>query len=374
MDVVKSFFQIIEGITKVSRAVTNTSSLIDRSKAARVEPITVISRDLKSLDYMPDVMQTVLNVFTSYYLQAIPSGCTVGSVEVNKILSSVNPETNVGGNFADSLRIIANEEVNDFGMKYKLAIEDDQDKEPKGRKSGSGSAFDGKNQAIVTTNTNLAVGKLIEVNINYTDADKKPITAKVPVTVRLAAVEMSNQSLVNMLAREAEDIGFIERYHAWRSGRISLIRDLVFCVDLVEERKKAMIKDETGVYQEILRRARNKKSEHLVSLVSDGSKANIPMNVASNLFVISEEVAKELEYKAGGKLSQASVRKRIFDGTYGMLLVVVNRDWKRVTIYSRGIALGTEFSISEIKGNAKSSGPDIVDVLKAMQLGNAPSF
>ena len=48
-----------------------TKSLADVTKLTRVEPLCVLSRDVVNLEFMPDVMQSLLSIISGYYLQAI---------------------------------------------------------------------------------------------------------------------------------------------------------------------------------------------------------------------------------------------------------------------------------------------------------------
>jgi hypothetical protein len=166
---------------------------------------------------------------------------------------------------------------------------------------------------------------------------------------------------------KTEDQSLTERIHAWRSGRISFWKDLMLCQDLIDESKKAMMEDEAGVYSEIMRRVNNAKKYGILA-------RNPSLVSASNLYVMSENVARSLELKMGGKLANPRIRQRVFDSTYGMIIAVVDRELERVTFYFRGIALPTDSSFKEIKNSNKNKGPEILDVLKALTSGSGVSF
>jgi hypothetical protein len=57
-----------------------------------------------------------------------------------------------------------------------------------------------------------------------------------------------------------------------------------------------------------------------------------------------------------------------------MILCVIDREWERVTFYVRNITAGSEYSVKELKAASAGKGPDILDILKAYNLGTAPSF
>ena len=97
-------------------------------------------------------------------------------------------------------------------------------------------------------------------------------------------------------------------------------------------------------------------------------------STASNLVVISTDTIASLEMQINGKMSDFKTREKVFKDTYIMLMCVVDKQWDRITIYSRGIHLATEVGIKDLKAANKGSGPDVSDILKAYQLGNHPSL
>lgn len=378
---VSTLFQIIEGVD----GFVTDRSLIDVTKAARVEPITVVSRDLMTVEWLPDVLQSLLSIFTGYYLQAVSlTSATVNNVQVNKILDRLNPERghDIGVIAYDSVKDAAtsteNYALSIESYKYKLpnvATEASMFKEdPEFDESESRAYHDPESKnasnTIVHEASNLAVGKVITVTFEADSCGgKDKRTIKIPVIVKLATVTVGNSSIVHILSNQSQDASLIERYHLWRAGRISFIKDLVFCQDLITEYRNANISDDTDVLQEIRKRAHANKVK--------GAMDRAPsLATASNLFVLSAEVAKELELKLGGKLSSPLIRQKAFKATYAMIIAVVDREYDRVLFYHRDIAQPTSCSLRDIQSSNKSSskGPDITDVLRAYQMGNAPSF
>ena len=358
------------------RGLSGSNSLSQFSKLTQVEPIAVVSRDLLALDYMPDVMQSVLSIFSAYYIQAVNLLSAVNSVKVIKTLDALNPDRDAMGWLLTQGNVVkqAQESLFEEAYKYKLpsfsriSTEDDS----KGSKNKD-TTVDFKNkdnatiqkQAAITEAANLAVGKVISVSFGKDTKEGKSFT--VDVRVRLAPAILGAEAVEKIIAFKTDDTSFMERFHAWRSGRIEFIQDLVFCQDLIDAHKKALMQDEQGVYSEIIRRANNSKKYGLLS-------KNVSLATASNIFVISEEVAHTVERKFGGRLDKKHVLDMAFENTYGMMIVVVDREWERVNFYTRGIAASSDFSIKEIKAANKGKGIDIQDVFKMLAAGNAPSF
>ena len=209
---------------------------------------------------------------------------------------------------------------------------------------------------------NLSVGKLFSVEI--TDGIHK---ASIPVNIRLMASSLPSTSLVHILSVGNEDISIRERYHAWRSGRIEFIKDLVFCQDLIDTHRKNLMADKDGIYSNLVKRARDNQISGIVS-------ANPSIATASNLAIMSTTTAEQLEIKVMGKLSEFKTREKIFKSTSLMIMCVVDKQWERCTFYHRGIHLPSEVSMRDLKAGNKNGGPDVSEILKAFQLGNPASL
>ena len=136
--------------------------------------------------------------------------------------------------------------------------------------------------------------------------------------------------------------------------------------DLIDAHKKNLMRDNSGVYAEIMKRRRgNTVSGFITKTPSIGS--------ASNIVVISRETAKNIERSTNGRFSDVAFRNRVFKNTYMLLLFVVDPDSERVTIYHRDIALPTEMSIKEMMASSKS-GSDPMEIMKAYMAGQAVRY
>lgn len=366
LTIVDSALQVISRIAEVINFTKDKvnymqdKSLSEITKLTRVEPLTIISKDLLNVEYMVDVNQSLLNMFAGYYLQAISILTKVNDVEVVRILDALNPDRDETGFLLSERMSPAHESIDGLmasAYTYRLpgtrriATEADD---------GGSSSSSGNNLNEVA---NLSVGKLLNVDISYTkEGDEKPKSVKIPVNVRLMCSVIPNISITHLLTSKTEDTTITERYHLWRAGRLNFIKDLIFCQDLIQEHRRALIGDESGSLQEIIRRVNNSKKYGLLT-------RNPSLASASNLFVISETVAREIESKLGGRLSNVKIRQRAFDNTYAMIIAVVDREWERVTFYINGQSTSTDLSIKEIKSSKRQGGPEIAEMMKAMTMG-----
>lgn len=337
---------------KVAYKANATMSLSDISKLTKVEPLTIVSKDLVSMEEMQDIQQAVLSIFTAHYLQAVNIIGSINNVEVIKALDRLNPNRDHTG-FILSQTLESVNSLSQESYKYSL---------PRDGVSLVSEASDGGKDYDLNENVNLSVGRLIEVKFAHDEG-----VCRIPVNIRLIVSTIPNRAISGILAKSKEDNSLVERYHAWRSGRISFIRDLVFAQDLIDEHKRATISDETRTVEAIMRRVANNRKFGLLTM-------NPSLATASNIFVISEEAAKEVEVALGGKLSNPSIRNKAFENTYAMIIAVVDRNWNRVTFYTRNNSEATDLSFKEIKNKSGNKGPDLLDMMKSLNMGMSASF
>lgn len=359
----------------------SVSSLADVGRPARVEPLVLVDRQLTppgpTPEHMTDVMKTTLSIFIGYWMQAATMlGTNVGRIDTLRLLDALNPNrsSTVGGAVKDA---VFSRESYAFGlpsmeafqqpMEPNLVVEvggpvvssEDSDE---GESGGTGIGIDSSDVSKFYEIPSLAIGKLISVEL--TDGKNK---GKIPVQFRLLPTGIPSPTLVHILSASAKNQSFKERYHLWRAGQISFVKDLIFAADLIDEHRKALVNDTSNVYLTMTdRRRRNLSSTYTTGTPSIAD--------ASNIAVISTETARQVEREVGGKLSYARTRKRIFDESYLILLAVVDERWERVTIYHRGLDQPTEVSFRELKVSEKGKGPDITEFLKAYMQGASLSI
>lgn len=342
-----------------------SSSLIEYTQPARAEPITLVDERFILLPYSSDIMQSVLSIFAGYYLQAAAISSTMNSVKVIEMLERLNPARSPAENAGLFIG-----EVTLANESYKHRLPNIS----KIRHSLESSGYPDEDEAqpamtlardtrlTAQSVTNLAVGMLLEVNF---DVDGTKMT--VPVSIRLLTSAIPPDSLNHILSYAQQDKSVKERLYGWMAGDKDTFNDMILCNDLVDAHRKALMDDKSGVYREILRR----RNGNRISAIFSG---NPSISTASNIAILTADTAAELQTKVGGSLDKYAIRDAIFKNTYLMLIVVVDTRFEQVTIYHRGIHLPTHLSVKEMKNASKSNGPDVSEILKAYQLGNAPTF
>lgn len=348
--------ELVNQITELTRA-GRSGSLIEYTRATRVEPIALIDRRAALLPDTEDVLNSLLNIFAGYYLQAVALSVNVGSVDVLKLLEKLNPNR-------DPLEAASNGRWSQMATSMEsMALPFPN--QPVGHDvySQENATTQLSGQArMINENGNLSVGKLIEVGI---ESDGKKATF--PVMIRMIANTIEPDTLSHILSLGSEDNSFKERYHKWRSGQINFIRDLIMCQDLIDKHKRALMSDKSGYYRS---KMDNRRKNSLSAILS----GNPSVATASSIFVLTTETIKDLERSLRGRIRDFKTREKLFAESYGMMMAVIDPDFEMVTIYHRSIEQETQVSLKELKRSNSRKGPDILDILKAFQQNTSPTF
>lgn len=377
-----SFLETVRNVVVTYKGtVGDPVSLADISKIARVEPITLISSNLSGTPELYNVLHGVLNIYAAYYLQAVQIlSAQLSDVRILKILDKTNPDRDLKTlltsgytayeSYADIRTRVSTMSLEDAKFKLpmvktdwkNLAMESDvfDTSATLGATIGKLDTFD---------KLGSAVGKVIEVKFNVKgECEKGQGNAiSIPIVVKLDNMVIPSDVIGSIMTSNKEEITLGARFKDAIAGRIRFIKDFLLCSDLIKSQKKTMIKDPTGYYTQLLKRINNSRMYSALS-------GNISLAGISSILVISDEDEKEIQRKIGGKLTNQSTREIIFNNTSTMMIVVVDREWERVSIYIRDVDGFSQNSFESFKPMASKDNNNIADLLKSFNLNNAPSF
>lgn len=354
-------------------------SLADISKIARVEPITLISSNLTGTPELYNILHGVLNIYAAYYLQAVQIlSAQLSDVRILKILDKTNPDRDIKTLLTSGYTAYESLDLNPANLRT-LSLENCKFKLPmlkSDAKAIAAEAFEEPAETLTSSVGKLdtfeklgsAVGKVMEVKFNVKQDDKsRGDEVTIPVVVKLDNMVIPSDVINGIMASNTEEITLGSRFKDAIAGRISFIKDFLLCSDLIKAQKKTMIKDPTGYYTQMLKRVNNSR---LYSALS----GNISLAGISSVLVISEEDEQEVQRKIGGKLTNQKTRDIVFANTSAMMIVVISKEWERVSIYIRGVDGFSQNSFDSFKGMASKDNNNVADMLKAFSLNSAPSF
>lgn len=413
-DVGLSFFNKATAKSAVSMAEqAMNNSLVEATKTMRVQPITVIDHTLIANNILPELNNVLLNIFIAYYLQAVARDNTIGKISVFRRLDRLNPNRSVTQSVLNNSMVLldAMEGYHDFslpclpkhtktfeqkqsikagmesltlgneeivgphidprlltGRQNKMAAMDTikNNKEELIHKAAEAKINEHQSSTVISDNTlkelsNLAIGKII--NIELSNGEGK---VKVPVAFRLMTSSMLPSTLIQMLSYSTrKDVTLKERWHAWRSGRISFWKDFILARDRIREEIRHNANSKDKIYQKIQERKLNNS-------LAGAATGNPTMANISNIIVINKATLSTLESEIGGRLTSFTVREKLFADSGIMIFVVVDTDNNRVRMYFHSIEEYTDLSFNEVTRDAKKDNANLTDLLQMLMQGAAP--
>lgn len=312
------------------------NSLIDASRDARVDALAVVSDDLLVSPELDDMLLTSVNLISVFYMLATQLSNEVSGISVGKRLGKYSTRRRV---FENNMVSIPEDVLPIHGQHHEL--------------TGEGKGDNG--------DPNLGVGRMVSIKIG---TNKE--SATIDVLVRLDVIPVTARYMTNLLTGSVTDDGIVERTHKLKSGGITY-KEWLLASDIVDRRFKGMIEDVDNIQQGALSRARKGK---LAGLFNEEPS----LNIASSVFIISEDIRMRVEKLHRGKISNEGVRNKIFNELKAFIICVMDRNRERVVIYYRNLPYGTSISFKALRKSKKGSDTDLAEVLKTLTTGNVPVF
>lgn len=340
--------------TFLGQEIDQRESLSERTSATRLNPSVLVERPVSMLDatVQKSIMQTIMSLSTARYMQAVtllsPSEEAVKDMTVEQILE---PFSDKGGNVLTKAKDYLG--IEDF-QGAKLTDYGNEDRKSQNRNS-VGSA---ETQNMKNALPSLAVGKEVTVTLQKGGRD-----LQIPVTVMPQPRLMNSEQLLDILTAFGKDNSILGRYTQWSTGQIKSTLDYAFALDLARADRKLLLNDSDGLYKEY----RDRQSG---STITNFLIKRKPLNVASNIFIVTKQFSLSMESSIRGKFSQERTRKKFFKNTGGAMLVIVDTSKEVVTFYERGLENGGRYTFDDLETNASSpNGVDLNAVMKAYQMG-----
>lgn len=340
-------------------------SYVDYTRPARVEPLMIVDSSVLFNENTPTVTQSLHSAFSAYYLLSWNMlQATIDNIAVARHLDKLNPNRSVKDSVVDTAGAIWS--MSNESFKHRLPSFKTISNEATQMLGGENEISEpgglvGRSTEVIKEASNLSVGKILEVQISSGGSK-----GSLPIMIRLQASTMVPDLISKLLATGHVDNDVSSRWIKYRSGQINMV-DLLTARDLVKEHKKNLIQDKTGVYTAL---ASQRRSNHLSGLLSlNPSVAN-----STNLVVTTTETIKKVELLMNDRFSNFKARQKLFDATGLFIVAVMDLEYDRVQFYTTGIPSVSDLSIRECKTANQKESASITDILKAYQLGNAPSF
>lgn len=215
------------------------------------------------------------------------------------------------------------------------------------------------------TSMPIASGRQIELKLSVGNDQTISVLVTVQFNTRLIPTEVFEYIFGQDFNRS-----IYTRWLQLRSGEIGFVKDFIFGMDRAERRAKALKKDSTNALSDILRHQSKALFKHSWNAAT-GDKG---YNLANSIMIVDEETATHSMKKAGFNIKSVSDRTRFFNLTYNLFIVLVDRHYSRVTIYTNGIDQSATYSFNELKASAASDKMSITEVMEYLTKSQLPKF
>lgn len=348
----------------------SSDNVVKYSAPTRLDSLCVVDSQAAALPYIDTIQTNLNNIVAAYYLQAL-SIATVADAKVMGNLNKLNPNrdmidaTSGSRYFSPNFDMLSASDNKAFNIGFggsRLSMLDDREFEM------DAPYITGQNNINLTNNRkmmeaqNLSMGKLIDITVHVDGADYT-----FPLNVRLLANIVQTDQLVDLLATGIHNKNIKERFHMVKSGQIEFWRDFIMCQDEIEEHRRRLIEDKTGLYAQ---RHRAKNSNRIAAILS--GRPSVAQ--ASAIQVITEDTAKEIEMKGKFRFDRFAQREKYLDTNLAMITAIVSPSWKQVTFYYKSISEPSIVSVKELENLKAKEGPDVLSILNSLRDSAAPTF
>ena len=312
------------GVVNKETSLKVSSNLIELMDDFIIEPLILLSEDLKRSDKVEDIIKLQTDMFTTYVTTGFDILLNVYKIPAEKVISAMTNK---------SLDV---SQVARFGYE---SLEKDS--------TVPLQLFDTESDTLGNQAVNMEVKE-----IRYNTKDGKDITFKVMIRPTIEYVD--KDTVTKLLTEGIVDDSFFNRLDKYSAGLLDA-SGFYFNVDLMKQYKKNRLKDGTDVIKVINER---KLSSDVARVTNDMPN----MSEYYQMIIVSTDVSKEIEMELGKKLVKPNVSKRVMSYSRSLTLTVMDDTYERCVIFVNGIKGHVDISYKALsKGKSNS---ELTEVLK----------
>lgn len=322
-----------------------------------VSPIYLQDRKLSTYEHLSGIIKACTSINAAYYCQAFTAltAGTVNGIKVTDVFDKLNPNKRI-----DLLDIVTTTESAFASMqmdtyRYGLPFPDRMEVPVVDNQSGV-------KVETITSDSSMGVGKVVEVSIS-----KGEKNATFPVIFRPSVGVIDSNLFRPFIELGGRNLSFSERAFQYSVGEKSLM-ELLFLTDVTHDRRKIMMNDKSGHMKALLQQRENMAAKTLLA----GNKS---YGIATAVAIVDSETVRDIELGIGGAISNPEIRKRIFEKTLMLFMVIIDTETDVATIYYRDIPTATEVNVKDFINAKKAAGSeDLSKLFQALMAGRAPTF
>lgn len=330
----------LPNILKQTHNILNTSwdenqipSLTKTISPLLVDPKVIVPFSLRNDENVTKVITLLSTTFITYYTQVFKM---VGQIDDMRVIQAIRDLSSIDRGRTGNIGGVVLESFDDSGLT--LTMEEVNADLPKD----------------FSKLQNLSTGYV--VNLSISGSNDRKIT--LPVLIRMNVHGANNNLISHILGIGDMENSLRSRLDALGAGEISFWKDFVFAQDIIKEHKKLLMKDESGLYQDVSGRV----SGAYKRWMRDRTKG---YGAFYNMVIIDSHTQNKIEAELGGSLNKKRYRDKLFNRNHVMLMAVMDLDFERVSLYTRDVDAVTNFGFNELKANV-SGGDSLMSLMKSM--------
>ncbi|ECG3268910.1 TPA: hypothetical protein ACWS12_000515 [Escherichia coli] len=344
------------------------------------EYLTMVEQSLSSLDYLPGILDSIQTLLAANQLTAISLLVGVPDVDIvgtlDKISTKRSPLDAAARTGSRLGAAFAAGESTRLGLpSYDKLIPAVESTRP-GRRVARESTENVEDILLNGDKTaNMGIGKDALKQINDMDKlstgkmfscvfERDGNKAELMLRLRLAVKSAPTAAMRTFIAFSDQTKTFSERWIKAGVGQLGYAKDIFFSNDLIDEYRKNRYRDKTGYYKQLMERRNGNWLSGLLSFSPS-------INNASAVMIVSRDTLDGLQAELGGDFDDYNVRKRVFEDTLTVYFVVVDTQWNRVVIYTRGMDGAMELDKSDFAKSSKG-GSNVNQIIEAYRSGAQP--
>lgn len=341
-----------------------------------VEPILIVSKDTMHIEELDRMLETQVDIFSSYYMQAFQILSTTYGLSHGVVLDLLATDNGSLKRVLDRGLTVADKglkngfEDNTNYLDDLLATEEIKISTEAGSERTMVNRVTAAKDTEGTLRAMLTRSLEISIPIHTTKMGKHGAetvvdhTLMIPITVKAHVIFTDVGQILNMLNPSATDKSFGYRLDEYKSGGISLA-DLVFATDIIKEYKKNKINDKDQLLNVINERTLSANSKAL------DHKGVVGYEKYYNMLVVSANDKIRLDKHVNGDFFKEKYKQRLLEQARAMTVTIMDEDYERAVVLTKDIRGKSDISFKALS-KRKDGKVDLNDMLKAMVSNKQP--
>jgi len=363
-----------------------------------IEPVALVSDTLKNEEVIEQLLETNVDIFASFYLQAFEILRTMYGLQDSAVFELLGTDNGglervmlkgaskaLSNEGRDYLKEVLLDEINlsteadtrqhKRSENKEITVSAIIQKELEITIKFTRSTRETKNKiktdnhgSMTSRDEAIRAGTYNKQNDHHFSSEReiKDIQAieyvVIPVLIKAHVIFTPFENILNMLKPNARDKSFANRLDDYRSGAVSLL-DFIFTGDLIKEYKKNKLKDKDGLLKMLNDRTLSANSKLATQKI-------IGFEKYYNIMVISNDEKHIVENHLGGSVNKSKYKERLLEESNSLMLNIMDVDYERVTLYTKDIRGKSDITYKALS-KRKGENNDYGELVKAV-MGNKP--